>query len=123
MRLYRATLSAIRCKHGADTLFLFRAPIPSLIIGASTRHLGRILVGLLSGTTGFAPSNSVGLAITVSGRRRRLRLSISSANYNVPPSGDRGMFRHFRGLGRCSRNAKLKLTVDELVVRGLKNGV
>lgn len=122
MKLYEGIVSVIRGVGRARTSIHFSAPLSSLRLLASDTHLRRMLVGLLVGTAGFASRNSVALRL-----RRRARsatlFSIASANAKVPGRGRGGVFGHFRGLGRGTRNAKLKLSVYRLVVRRLKNDV
>lgn len=122
MIVYHGIVSAMEGMGRARTSIRFIAALRSLPLLASSSHLRRLLVGLLVGTAGFAARNSV--ALRVQGRSSSATIfSIASANYNVPPRGRNQVFGHFRGLGRNTRNAKLKLSVYRLVIRRVKKEV
>lgn len=118
IRLYQRMLASMGFSHGSGGGFIFADGCRSFMVGASMRQLRRIVVGLLSGSTGFARSNIVALSFSISGKQGLTFFSIASANYNVPGRGRGLMFRHFRGLSRCTRKAKLKLSVYGLAIRG-----
>lgn len=122
MDVYEGIVSAIGGIGRARTRLAFAARLRRVPVRASSSHLRRILVGLLVGTAGFAPRNDVILGLR--GRASSAMLfAMASANYNVPGSGRTGVFRHFRGLGRGTRNDKLKLSVYRLVVRRVNKRV
>lgn len=65
---------------------LFRSRRSRLVIGDGPRHVVRILVGLLRGTTGFAIRNGVALACAIVGGRRGVYFTMASAKPNIPLS-------------------------------------
>lgn len=100
----------------------FTRHLPRYIFRASGGHLVRILAGLIIGTVGFASRKRVRVKCQLRSTRA-LCFCMSSANYNVSTRRYRRIFRHFIGCGAFVRNAKLKLSVYGVVVRGLKNRV
>lgn len=120
--VYHGMVGAMRGIGRARTKIDFIASLSGLALHASRTHLRRMLVGLLVGTAGFAARKDVALALR--GRSRAVTLfAIASAKYNVLHRGRSRVFGHFRGLGRNTRKANLKLSVYRLVVRRVKKEV
>lgn len=71
----------------------------------------------MSGTLGGAIRKRVRICCRASASK--VEVDISSAKYNVPPSGLKVVFRQFRGISSFTRNTKLKLSVYGSVIRGV----
>lgn len=91
--------SFVSLSRGGSVSLVFRSTIPSLGVLFSKSGVERIVVGLLSGTLGFAYGNKqISISINLIRKRssqRVLRVEITSANINVGRRGERHVFRHF----------------------------
>lgn len=108
LRLALSRKSVITCIHDVYTSFLvlsrggrirlaFFSTVRSLGVSFSRSGVNGIIVGLLSGTFGFAPSKKhISITLRVSGRvSKELLVGMSSANINVESRSGRQVFRHF----------------------------
>lgn len=101
---------------------LLSLPSQTTIVCASPAHLKRIIGGLVGGTIGFATRKHVAVKCEL-GSFTALRIFIRSAKANVSRRILTRVFRHFCGKSTFIRNAKLKLTVYEAVIREFRKGV
>lgn len=97
-----------------------------LLTRVSTGLIIRILVGLISGTVGCAPTKSRVILSTTT-RKRDTMVQMDSSNPNVPSRTGRGIFRVFsakRGhVSSDHHDLKLKLTLYHAVVTTRNNAV
>lgn len=81
-------------------------------------ELGRIFLGILSGTLGCAPGNNIITTRMVcdGSRPSVVGVMVASANYKVSTRSLPGIGRGFCGTGRAINNSKVKLTITSRVV-------
>lgn len=118
--LYRSYVTVIRPETVTGNLALsYRIRPKTRDYITSSHQLQRVLLGLLSGTIGFARVNRVSLAIRP--RKTVLRFTMRSANVNVPSRHQSRLFRPFArlsdSLGHRCRNANLNLTLARRLTR------
>lgn len=122
-RLLRRVCRARRLLVPSGVHFLGRFRRARLVVRMSHFQFARIVAGFVGGTIGFAAGKRVLLKTICGGRRGRIRIFIRSAKGNVSRRTRGGIFRHFFGISRFTRNAKLNLSVYRAVTRHLRKQV
>lgn len=120
-RLYHGICRVRGSQIRAKIILVLSGGSADLVVGRSRGQVVRIIAGLVAGTVGFAFGKRVHFNFRI--ERRCVSFCMGSAKVNVSRRGVGVVFRHFIGLGAFIRKANLKLTVYEIVMRGLNKRV
>ncbi len=118
--LGRSISVCARLTGGRRVRLILAGPFSRLVIVNSHSHLGRIFVGVVSGTIGCA-RNTNRILLTAAIRSSVIRVGVSSANINVPSRSLSHIGRGFCGTGGGIHKSNVKLTITSRVVGRVGN--